>query len=113
MKLEKACVYSLNAYNRLYPSSFFRRKLQEKDIKEAKKSIVFLGFCKLAHLAKEKKDYFVILKIIEQDVEGVCCMLMVSDDKQFSQKFLKAKKNADPKLLEKFEKYYKEEEREK
>ncbi len=51
MKLEKACVYSLNAYNRLYPGSFFGRRLGQEDIKEAKKSIVFLGFCKLARIA--------------------------------------------------------------
>jgi len=112
MKLEKACVYSLNAYHRLYPGSFFGRKLKEKELKDAKKTIVFLGFCKLARLAKERKDYFVILRLIEQDVEGVCCLLMVSDDEQFSQKFLEARKNADPKMLEKFEKYYKEEEKE-
>jgi len=111
MKLEKACVYSLNAYNRLYPGSFFGRRLGQEEIKEAKKSIVFLGFCKLARLAKERKDYFVILRLIEEDVEGTCCMLMFDGYKEFSGRFIEARKNADPKMLEKFEKYYREEEK--
>lgn len=111
MAYERECVISLNAYLRIYPDSFFRRPLKSKDIKDAGNSLVFVGFSMLVPLAKDKKDYFAILKLIRQDVEDFFCMLASGDKKILACKFSDIKKTADKKMLEKFEKYFREEEK--
>lgn len=110
MSFERECVISLNAYLRIYPGSFFGRPLKAKEIKDACNSLVFVGFCMLAPLAKDRKDYCVILRLIQQDVEDFFCMLASGDRKILECKFSDTKKAVDAKKLEKFEKYYKEEE---
>jgi hypothetical protein len=111
MDFERECLISLNAYSRLYPQSFFRRPLENKDLKNARNSLVFLGFCIVAPVASEKKDYFVILKMIEQDVEEFYCILMAGDKKRIFCRFEEVKKAADKKMLEKFGKFFSEEEK--
>ena len=108
---EKECAISLNAYLRIFPESFFGRALKTSDIKNACNSLVFVGFGMLAPLAKSKKDYFVILRLVQQDVEDFFCMLASGDRKMLACKLEDARKVADGKTLEKFVKYYAEEEK--
>jgi hypothetical protein len=105
------CLVSLNAYHRIYPDSFFRRTLKKEDLEHARNSLVFLGFSKLHMLAKESKHYFIILKLIEQDVEGVCEMLLTEKTERLREKFEKIKNETKNEVLEKFKKYFAEEER--
>ena len=109
MDAKKECLISLNAYHRLYPGSFFGRPLKAEEIRDAGNSLVFAGFGALAPLATEKKDFFVILRLIDQNVEDFFCMLASGDRKLFACRFADAKKAADSKTLEKFGKYYTEE----
>jgi hypothetical protein len=111
MPYEKECAVSLNAYLRLYPNSFFGRPLKATELKSACNSLVFAGFSALVPLAGDKKYYCVILRLIHQDIEDFYCVLASGDKKMLECKFSDAKKAADPKTLEKFEKYYAEEEK--
>jgi hypothetical protein len=111
MAFEKECAIALNAYLRIYPGSFFGKPLKTSDLKDAGRSLVFMGFSTLAPLAKNKKEYCVILRLIQQDVEDFFCMLASGDGKILECKFTDAKKAADVKTLEKFGKYYAEEEK--
>jgi hypothetical protein len=111
MDFEKECLISLNAYHRISPGSFFRRKLKKDEIKNARNSLVFVGFCRLAPLANAKKEYLVILKMIEQNIEEFYCMLASGDNKQLSCRFSDARKAASKKTMETFEKYFREEEK--
>jgi hypothetical protein len=111
MAFEKDCAISLNAYLHIYPDSFFGRQLKAKDIRNAGNALVFVGFGMIVPLAKNKKDYFVILKLIQRDVEDFFCMLASGDKKILACKFSDIKKTVDEKMLEKFEKYYGEEEK--
>lgn len=105
------CLISLNAYHRMYPNSFFRRVLEAEDLEHARNSLVFHGFSKLVPLAKEKKDYLVILRLIEQDVDGVYDMLRTENIEMFRKNFEKMKSEIESGLLEKFEKFFAEEEK--
>jgi len=109
MDFEKEFLVSINAYNRLYPGSFFRRPLKAGDIQQARSSLVFVAFRMLAPLAKGTDDHFAILKAIEQDVEEIYCLLMAGDGKRLSCRFSEAKKAAEKKILERFERYFAEE----
>lgn len=111
MDSENLCLISLNAYHRIYPKSFFRRTLETSDLKHAKNSLVFLGFSRLHKMAKEKKDYFLILKLIEHDVEGVFEMLLTEKMEGLQRKFEKLESETRNEVLEKFKKYFAEEER--
>jgi hypothetical protein len=105
------CLVSLNAYQRIYPNSFFRRPLRKEDLKPAGNSLVFLGFSELSGLARGTKDYFVILKLIEQNVNGVCEMIRTGKNEKFIAKFKRLKKETGKEIIEKFEKYFREEEK--
>ncbi|MCK4336183.1 MAG: hypothetical protein KAW40_05685 [Candidatus Aenigmarchaeota archaeon] len=109
MDPETLCLISLNAYHRISPESFFRRTLEIPDLEHARNSLVFHGFSKLSELANESKDYFLILKLIEQDVEGVYEMLSTGNIEKFREKFEKLKSETGSENLEKFEKYFTEE----
>jgi len=109
MDKEMECLVSLNAYHRIYPNSFFRRILEIPDLEHARNSLVFLGFSKLVPLTKEKKDYFIILKSIEQDVDGTYEMLGSGNNESFRKEFEKLKSGIEKGLLKKFEKYFIEE----
>ncbi len=111
MDSETLCLVSLNAYHRISQDSFFRRILEISDLESARNSLVFHGFSKLSELAKESKDYFLILKLIEQDVEGVYEMLSTGNIENFREKFEKLKRETAKETLEEFEKYFTEEER--
>ncbi|UCC91244.1 MAG: hypothetical protein JSV39_02910, partial [Candidatus Aenigmatarchaeota archaeon] len=69
MNPETLCLISLNAYHRISRNSFFRRILEAKDLEHARNSLVFHGFSRLSEIAKENKDYFVILRLIERDID--------------------------------------------
>lgn len=101
MDFEIECLVSLNAYLRISPGSFFGRALKKSDIKNARDSLVFVGFRALAPLAKDRKDYFVILRLIEQDVEETYSLLISGDDKRLSCKFCDCRNTADRKSMEK------------
>lgn len=109
MDPDNACLISLNAYNRIYPDSFFRKPLKKKDLEFAKKTLVFKGFCKLSELAKEEKDYFLILRMIEHDVDGVYGMIATGDIESFREKFEELKSRTDKQILDKFHSYFNEE----
>jgi len=111
MDSASVCLISLNAYHRIYPNSFFRRTLETSDLEHAKNSLVFLGFSKLHKIAKERRHYFIILKLIEQDVEGVCEMLLTEKTERLRKKFEKLKNEIKNEVLDKFKKYFAEEER--
>ncbi len=111
MDSETLCFISLNAYYRIYPDSFFRRILETSDLEHAKNSLVFHGFSKLAGIAKERKDYFIILKLIENDVDGVYEMLRTGEMGSFGSKIEKLRWEIESEILRKFERYFIEEER--
>ncbi len=111
MDPERACLISLNAYHRISRDSFFRRILEAKDLEHAKNSLVFHGFSKLSGLAKESKDYFIILKMIESDIDGVYEMLKTGEIGELREKFEKLKSKTSKETLEEFEKYFLEEEK--
>ena len=111
MRAEIKCLISLNAYHKLYPNSFFRRPLRKDDVPLAKNTLVFLGFSELLHLSKERKDYFLILKTIENDVDGVYEMLKTGEKEKFEESFEKLKTGTKEESLNKFEKYFAEEEK--
>ena len=104
------CLVSLNAYHRIYPQSFFRRILEIKDLENVRNSLVFQGFGRLAGLAKEKKDYFVILKLIESNVDAVYQMLRTGRVEGFSNEIERSRWETDSETLNTFEKYLREEE---
>ncbi|MEE9323776.1 MAG: hypothetical protein V3U72_04485 [Candidatus Aenigmarchaeota archaeon] len=110
MDPETLCLISLNAYHRISKDSFFRRILEAKDLEHTRNSLVFLGFSELSGLAKERKDYFIILKLIEQDVDGVYGMLSRGEKESFRGKIEKMKRETAKETLEEFEKYFTEEE---
>ena len=111
MDHETLCLISLNAYHRISKDSFFRRPLRKDDVPLAKNTLVFLGFSELLHLSKERKDYFLILKTIENDVDGVYEMLKTGEKEKFEESFEKLKTGAKEETLNKFEKYFAEEEK--
>ncbi len=111
MRVELKCLISLNAYHKLYPNSFFRRLLQKDEILFAKNTLVFLGFSELLYLSRERKDYFLILKTIESDVDGVYEMLRTGEKKKLEERFEKLKTETKEETLNKFEKYFAEEEK--
>jgi hypothetical protein len=110
MAFERVCLVSLNAYHRIRPDSFFRRILKASDLRVAKNSLVFLGFSKLFKLAKERRDYLIILKLIERDVDGIYEMLNGKDIERFQENFKKLRSETESEILDKFEKYLSEEE---
>ncbi|GAG30045.1 unnamed protein product [marine sediment metagenome] len=109
MDSETLCLVSLNAYHRISKDSFFRRVLEANELEPARNSFVFHGFSKLSELAKESKDYLIILKLIEQDVDGVYGMLGTGNIEKFREKFEKLKSETGSEILEKFEKHFIEE----
>jgi hypothetical protein len=111
MAYERECAVSLNAYLRIYPGSFFGRPLNAKDVANAKSSLVFVGFCMLAPVAKDKKDYCAILRLVRDDVEDFFRMLASGDMKILECRLSDFRKAIDPATLRKFEKYYAEEDR--
>ena len=111
MDSETLCLVSLNAYHRISQDSFFRRILEAKDLESARNSLVFRGFSKLSGFAKESKDYLIILKLIESDVDGVYEMLRTGSTEKSREKFEKLKRETAKETLEEFEKYFTEEER--
>ncbi len=111
MDSDTLCMISLNAYHRIYPNSFFRRILRKDELEMARDSLVFLGFYRLLELAKEIKDYFLILRVIEQNVDEVCKMLWTGKGKVLRDKFKKLKTTADREVLDKFEECFAEEEK--
>ena len=110
MDFESICLVSLNAYHRIYPDSFFRRSLRKEDLGHARHSLVLLGFSKLAGLAKENKDYFIILKIIESNVDGVYEMIRTGRTESIGIQIERLRWEIESELLERFERYFREEE---
>jgi hypothetical protein len=111
MDPENLCLISLNAYHRISKDSFFRRVLEANELEHARNSLVFHGFSKLSELAKESRDYLIILRLIEQDVDGVYEMLGTGNIEKFREKFEKLKSEIESGILEKFEKFFAEEEK--
>jgi len=111
MDPDTLCMVCLNAYYRIYPNSFFRRILRKDELEMARDSLVFLGFSRLAELAKETKDYYLILRLIEQNVDEVCELLWTGKSKVLRNKFEKLKTAADREVLDKFEECFAEEEK--
>ncbi len=111
MAFEKECAASLNAYLRIYPGSFFGRPLKTEEVALAKNALVCAGFETLAPLAASRKDYYSILWLVQHDVEGFFAMLSSGDRKALECRFADARKAADAKALDKFQKFYKQEEK--
>jgi hypothetical protein len=111
MDFASVCLISLNAYHRIFPDSFFRRILEAKELEHVRNSLVFHGFSRLAGLAKERKDYFIILKIIEQDVDGIYEMLRTGRIEIFGAIIEKLRWEIESELLVKFERFFIEEEK--
>jgi|GEM_PF-1780201 len=103
------CLVSLNAYHRISKDSFFRRILRKEDLGHAKNSLVFHGFSKLLGFARESKEYFIVLKLIEQNIDDICEMVYGGDAGDLREKFEKLKASTGKEILERFEKHFKEE----
>lgn len=103
------CLACLNAYHRIYPGSFFKRRLEAKEMEQARKSMVFIAFSELCGGAKDDKDCFFILRAIDKDPDRVYRMLMLNRDEQISRDMEGIRKSANKEDVDRFLKYLKEE----
>ncbi|NIO22713.1 MAG: hypothetical protein GTN38_01645 [Candidatus Aenigmarchaeota archaeon] len=113
--INECCLVSLNAYNGINPDSFFRRPIEPKEIKLVKNTLVLRGFTMLRPLVSIAEDYLVVLKLIEQDVDGVY-ELLISESKEklnpFLREFEKMKNEISKDVLKNFnQKFYQERKR--
>ncbi len=84
----ECCVVSLNAYHRISKESFFRRHMKPKEIELMKNTLVVRGFVLFRPLVSRAEDYFLVLKMIEGDVDGIY-ELLVSESRDKFETFLR------------------------
>lgn len=109
MDAETVCFHSLNAYHKISPQSFFGKILRRDEIRHARDSLVFRAFCKAFPLAKSEEDYLVILKIIEDDVDGACELILTGNTGDIGKRMDRIKKELSEKTTGDFKKYFNEE----
>ncbi len=101
------CLAALNAYHEIKPNSFFRRKLKKEEMKHAENTLVVLGFIKLKVLTKDTSDFFVILKMIEDNVNDVFGLVIGEKEiDEFEIIFENEKRSIDKKDVEIFIKIF-------
>ncbi|NIO20445.1 MAG: hypothetical protein GTN76_06815 [Candidatus Aenigmarchaeota archaeon] len=110
MNDDECFLVSINAYHRINPDSFFRRSISEEDVDHLGNTLVFLGFNEFKEFAKSEKEYYVVLKLIEKNIERVCEFLFSGKKRENFQKvFEDLKKEVEEEVLNDFAKFFKEE----